>query len=78
MQAPCRIDDHGIVAHAQRVFHSLFRGLGRGLRALFKHFGIGFAAHDFELVDRGGTVNIARDEQRFFALFFKLKRKFSA
>ena len=56
----------------------LFRGLDGVLRALFEHLGARFAAHDLQLVDRRGAVDVARDEQGFFALFFEKIGKFPA
>ena len=47
------------------------RGFDRLLRTLFEHFESGVFPDHLQLIYGCGTVNIACDEQRLFALFFK-------
>ena len=70
VKPPRRIDDDGIVSHLQRVFHRLFGCLTRRLRALFKDLGLNALAAHFELLDRGGTVDVAGDQKGLLALLF--------
>ncbi len=78
MESPRRIDNDGVVAHFQGILDRLFRGLCGVLRPLFKDLGLRFAADDLQLVDRRGTIDVARDEQGFFALFFEKIGEFAA
>ena len=71
MKAPRRIDDDGIIAHLQRILHRLFRRLCGRLRALFKDLRLDALAAHFELLDRGGAVDVTGDQQRLLALFFE-------
>ena len=78
MQPSRRIDHDRIVTHSSGIIDRLLcRFCGR-LRTLFKYLGIRFSADDFQLLDCRGTINIARNEQRFFPLLFQLDRKFAA
>ena len=71
MQAACRVDDDGIVAHRTGVVYRLLRRLYGVLGALFKHFDARLAADHLQLVDGGGAVDIPRDEEGLFPLLFE-------
>ena len=72
MKPTRRIDHDGVVTHFFGVLDRLFCSFGRCLRTLIEYLGIRFSAYDFKLLDRRGAVNIARDKQRLFTLFFEL------
>ena len=78
MKPPCGIDDHGIVTELFCVGNALFRNFNGIALTFFKTVRLRFARNDLKLLDRGGTIHVARDEQGFLALLFQIHRKFSA
>ena len=78
MKAARRIDDDGIVPHFKGVLHRLFCGFGGSLRPLFEDFRLRLPAHDLQLMDGGGTVDVARDEEGLLPLFFELQSELAA
>ena len=70
MKSARGIHKHHIVSVLFRVDKSFSCCFYRVLRASFKDLNSCLTAHDFQLVDSGGTVNITRYEQGVFALLF--------
>ena len=52
-------------------------GLHGVLRSFFKHRHVDRRAHDLQLLDGGGAINIAGDQERFFPLLLQKARQFS-
>ena len=71
MQAARRIDDDSVIPHGARLVDRLPRRFDGILRALFEYGNARLAAHNLQLVDGCGAVDVARDQERFFALLFE-------
>ena len=78
MQSARSIDNHSIKAFRVCVLNRFFSGFRRFLRTAFEHFGIYAFPDDLQLVDRRGSVDIARNQQRLFTLLNKVLREFPA
>ena len=78
MKSSRSIDNDRIVTFGKRVFDRFFRRFFGLVRSALENFGIYALAHHFKLVDCGGTINIARDEHRFFTRLNEMTAKFSA
>ena len=78
VEAARRIDDDGVVPHLEGVFDGLFCRFRGSLRPLFKDFRLGLSAHHLKLVDGGGTVDVARDEEGALTLLPELKGELAA
>ena len=78
MQPPRRIDDHGVKTVSARMLDRLFRGLDHALRAALEYLRARLAADHFELIDRRGTIDVARHQKRTLALLFQKHRELAA
>ena len=78
VQAAGGVDDDGVVPHRAGVLDRLLRRLDGALGAFFKHLDARLAAHDLQLVDSGGAVDIPRDQKRLLVLFFEEKGELAA
>ena len=77
LQASGGINNHQIVAVdaclAQPVFHNVGR---RNVRAFAVHGDIQLFAQRFKLLDRGGSVDVSRNQQWHFAFFTQMQGQF--
>ena len=68
MQTAGGVQKHHVMAVLTGVEDGLFRRLHRVLRSLFKHGNAQLFAADLQLLNGGGTVNVAGDQQRVLPL----------
>ena len=71
MQTAGGVQKHHVMAVLTGVEDGLLRRLHRVLRSLFKHGNAQLFAADLQLLNGGGTVNVAGRKQRIFVLLFK-------
>ena len=72
MKSARRIYDNGIETVTLGVFDSLFGNFYGVNLSFFKDLYSHFARNRFELFYRRGTIHVASDQKRFFALFFEI------
>ena len=78
MQSAGGVDNGVIVAVGFGVLHAFLCDIhGISMPAL-ENFRARFFPDDLQLGDRGGTLHVARDEQGFLVLLFKVKGEFAA
>ena len=71
MQTTRRIENHHIALMRTGVFDGFLRGLDRILRAMLVNRNADLLADNLQLLDGGGAIDIAADQQRLLAVLLE-------